>query len=704
MKHRVLAFLRVAGVGGGDQRLLRVLRACPTAACTDLFVQHPIDSMQQLSRVREAAGIDGHFGPPRIHQIAQPDGRRLPGVHYHIGDGDLKDDAMAAAASADVCLSWFWASPPARHLGLPVVEPITGQSPAMLEHAATAARYADALVCVSGAIAEMVPAGAPTTVISSAADPARVAPAMGREATRRNWQITDRQKCLLWIGRLEAGKNPTALVQAIAALPAEWVGIIIGGGSQRSSVEREASAFAPGRIAICENNWLPIGDALAAADCLLLNSDAEGDPAVVHEANLAGVPVVATDFSVFAEHARQHRYSPAVTVPPRATPSQLADAVLRATVATNAATIARAQRVVWEHFTTNSTSTLWGSLFESVVSESRRDAIAPLIRVVGGSQTDVPVRDERQTLRPVQGPVHIHVVYDTDGWAFHHSANALQEAADGMDEVELTTAIVPSSGADLILLLDYSSISKMPADVPVATWMDCGPDRLAELYEQVLQHSIAVLHSNVLHYQARSQRHRHSYYAPKGVDCDLFHPMVPIADRARRVLWLGSEYHRQLKGHDLMTAIESRLVKNGMELDAQVVDSHNPPRTLLQMAEWYNTGSIYVVASDSEGTPNGALEAMACGVPVVATQVGVCPQLVCHGRNGYLLRKRTPQHIYAAIAHCMDRRDTMSREARETALQWQWRDKARRVLSLLVSIARGSPPPAGSLDGTLDPG
>ncbi len=54
------------------------------------------------------------------------------------------------------------------------------------------------------------------------------------------------------------------------------------------------------------------------------------------------------------------------------------------------------------------------------------------------------------------------------------------------------------------------------------------------------------------------------------------------------------------------------------------------------VAAYYRTADILVLTSDWEGTPNVVLEAMASGVPVVATKVGGVPDIIQHGRTGFL--------------------------------------------------------------------
>jgi glycosyltransferase involved in cell wall biosynthesis len=54
------------------------------------------------------------------------------------------------------------------------------------------------------------------------------------------------------------------------------------------------------------------------------------------------------------------------------------------------------------------------------------------------------------------------------------------------------------------------------------------------------------------------------------------------------------------------------------------------------MPALYNELDIVVSSSHSEAMPLALMEAMASGLPVVATRVGGVPELVAHGRTGWL--------------------------------------------------------------------
>jgi glycosyltransferase involved in cell wall biosynthesis len=64
---------------------------------------------------------------------------------------------------------------------------------------------------------------------------------------------------------------------------------------------------------------------------------------------------------------------------------------------------------------------------------------------------------------------------------------------------------------------------------------------------------------------------------------------------------------------------------------------------------WYGIADLAVLSSLSEGSPNALLEAMACGVPVVATDVGGIPEIVMHGESALLVQPGDPGQMKAAI-------------------------------------------------------
>jgi glycosyltransferase involved in cell wall biosynthesis len=77
-----------------------------------------------------------------------------------------------------------------------------------------------------------------------------------------------------------------------------------------------------------------------------------------------------------------------------------------------------------------------------------------------------------------------------------------------------------------------------------------------------------------------------------------------------------------------------------------------------------------VLASHAEGLPNAVLEAMAAGLPVIATSVGGVPEIVTDGVTGLLVPPHAPDALAAAIAALVadpGLRARLGRAARRTA-------------------------------------
>lgn len=75
-----------------------------------------------------------------------------------------------------------------------------------------------------------------------------------------------------------------------------------------------------------------------------------------------------------------------------------------------------------------------------------------------------------------------------------------------------------------------------------------------------------------------------------------------------------------------------------------------------QMANWYGDSDVLVVPSvvagdgDRDGVPNVILEAMACGLPVLATGAGGIGEVVIDGLTGVLVGQRDGPAIAAAVS------------------------------------------------------
>ncbi|MCD4738727.1 MAG: glycosyltransferase [Anaerolineae bacterium] len=88
--------------------------------------------------------------------------------------------------------------------------------------------------------------------------------------------------------------------------------------------------------------------------------------------------------------------------------------------------------------------------------------------------------------------------------------------------------------------------------------------------------------------------------------------------------------------------------------------------------EWLAALDIFALTSDWEGMSNAILEAMAAGLPIVATAVGGTPEVVVDGVTGLLVPPRDPDALTQAITRLLrdpDLRRKMGRAGRERVQQ-----------------------------------
>jgi glycosyltransferase involved in cell wall biosynthesis len=78
---------------------------------------------------------------------------------------------------------------------------------------------------------------------------------------------------------------------------------------------------------------------------------------------------------------------------------------------------------------------------------------------------------------------------------------------------------------------------------------------------------------------------------------------------------------------------------------------------------------VFALASLYEGIPCSIVEAMTCGVPVVATAVNAVPEVVVAGRTGLLVPPGAPKLLGRAMAYLLDHPDEGARMAQAALVQ-----------------------------------
>ncbi|MBI4343121.1 MAG: glycosyltransferase family 4 protein [Candidatus Omnitrophica bacterium] len=187
---------------------------------------------------------------------------------------------------------------------------------------------------------------------------------------------------------------------------------------------------------------------------------------------------------------------------------------------------------------------------------------------------------------------------------------------------------------------------------------------------------------------------------PNGVDAQCFAPgpRAPFDPSRIRIGWVGKA--RGPKNLPVIEAARDALAPMGVELALLTIsrEASGAPHSARWMRRWYRGLDFYLCASWNEGTPNPALEAGACGVPVVTTRVGNMPELIQPGENGWFVAptvdsiveavrglQRLSQAEYAAMSAVM--RSRIERD-------WSWERRIGAFVEALEALVAPSAPPA----------
>ena len=119
-----------------------------------------------------------------------------------------------------------------------------------------------------------------------------------------------------------------------------------------------------------------------------------------------------------------------------------------------------------------------------------------------------------------------------------------------------------------------------------------------------------------------------------------------------------------------------------------------PPQPHHVLSTYYRAADLALVPSRSESFGLVALEAAACGVPVVASDVGGLRTLVDHGRTGLRVPGRDPADYAAAVEQILGDQafaDRLSTRAVEAASSYTWTSMAARLRRVYADVSERVP-------------
>jgi glycosyltransferase involved in cell wall biosynthesis len=168
-----------------------------------------------------------------------------------------------------------------------------------------------------------------------------------------------------------------------------------------------------------------------------------------------------------------------------------------------------------------------------------------------------------------------------------------------------------------------------------------------------------------------------------GVNRDVFHPVnVERAPGVFRILCSGDP--RERKGTDTIRSACDRL--RGVEPRVELVTYYGRGIAQNKMADAYCSADLFVDAQWYAGWNNPVAEAMACGVPVVCSDIGGVADFAFHEETAVLFPAGNVDKLVSALRRLMrdgPLREMLKRNALNRIAQFDWDGSAARLRGLL---------------------
>jgi len=227
------------------------------------------------------------------------------------------------------------------------------------------------------------------------------------------------------------------------------------------------------------------------------------------------------------------------------------------------------------------------------------------------------------------------------------------------------------------------------------------PSKFSHVMHALQNADAATTNASVLVRKAKAFVEREIHLIPNGIDAELFKPMernealgemLNVEGSKSKVIGFVGEL-REKKGQLPLQSGYAQINKRhpatllvvgevragvdeqawaefrGANPDCQVIVTGQVPHK--DLPAYYSLMDVFVHPSLRDGMPNALLEAMACGLPVVATPVGGAADVIEDGKNGIFVNVNNADDLAEKILYLLDnseKRGELGKNARESIL------------------------------------
>jgi glycosyltransferase involved in cell wall biosynthesis len=286
--------------------------------------------------------------------------------------------------------------------------------------------------------------------------------------------------------------------------------------------------------------------------------------------------------------------------------------------------------------------------------------------------------------------MNILFVTDKEGRIQYNRAKILKSIIKDhtIDVVTLKDTDIRWHKYDIIYYSHFSLFKKIPAPknktiITSITSHKCLLDFEKTL--KVLDRFNRVSVNNTILFDRFKNHIKNLYYTPNGVDVSIFTPDYNDVHNDLVFGWVGNTDRATKRYNEIVIPLSKKYTFK--IIGSSKKDGIDKLLNKQDMRDYYNRLDYFVVSSNTEGTPNPALEAMSCGIPVVTTKVGNMIEIVDSGVNGFFVEGGTKSFIDVMDSLKDITKDgyrKMSQASRDRIESWDWSIKYKEWYNFLI--------------------
>jgi glycosyltransferase involved in cell wall biosynthesis len=225
-----------------------------------------------------------------------------------------------------------------------------------------------------------------------------------------------------------------------------------------------------------------------------------------------------------------------------------------------------------------------------------------------------------------------------------------------------------------------------------------GGDVLGTRVERFLSRIIWRFADDVIVVSEEIRRRIPGIVIPCGVDLNIFRP-IDRSEARSRLGWPGDKYivlfpfdrTRPVKRYDLAKAAVDKVAHTGVNIGLFTMSNVENS----EMPWYYSAADVLLLCSDREGSPTAVKEALACNLPVVATDVGDVREIL-RGVEGTRISTHEVGDIARSLREVLELSRSGRFEGRAAMVRYDQACTIEKIINVYKDVLRGRERPQSS--------